>query len=85
MLKLKYATICCSLNNKALTVLKNNIIILSTHSHYMIDTETPERHWIVQKQKSETKISQITEEISITDDKVIAAAFGLNLFKEFLI
>ncbi|MGE0076347.1 MAG: AAA family ATPase [Bacteroidales bacterium] len=72
------------LRDEILKIGKNNIVILSTHSHYMIDTETPDRHWIVQKQKSETKITQITEEISITDDKVIAAAFGLNLFKELL-
>lgn len=72
------------LRDEILKIGKNNIVILSTHSHYMIDTETIERHWIVQKQKSETKITQITEEISITDDKVIAAAFGLNLFKELL-
>lgn len=72
------------LRDEILKIGKNNCVILSTHSHYMIDTETIERHWIVQKQKSETKITQITEEISITDDKVIAAAFGLNLFKELL-
>lgn len=72
------------LRDEILKIGKNNIVILSTHSHYMIDTETPERHWIVQKQKSETKITQITEAISVTDDKVIAAAFGLNLFKELL-
>ena len=62
---------------------KNNVIV-STHSHYMIDTNTPERHWIVQKEKSESNISQITHETNITDDNVIAAAFGLNLFKELL-
>ncbi|MBI2284638.1 MAG: AAA family ATPase [Bacteroidetes bacterium] len=72
------------LRDEILKIGKNNFVILSTHSHYMIDTETPDRHWIVQKQKSETKITQITEEVSITDDKVIAAAFGLNLFKELL-
>jgi predicted ATP-dependent endonuclease of OLD family len=72
------------LRDEILKIGKNNFVILSTHSHYLIDTETPERHWIVQKQKSETKITQITEDISISDDKVIAAAFGLNLFKELL-
>lgn len=72
------------LRDEILKIGKNNFIILSTHSHYMIDTETPERHWIVQKKKSETQITQITQEVSITDDKVISAAFGLNLFKELL-
>ena len=72
------------LRDEILKIAKNNIIILSTHSHYMVDTETPERHWIVQKEKSETKITQVSEDSSFTDDKVISTAFGLNLFKELL-
>lgn len=72
------------LRDEILKIGKNNIVIVSTHSHYMVDTETPERHWIVEKEKSETKISQISEGTSIADDKVISAAFGLNLFKELL-
>lgn len=72
------------LRDEILKIGKNNIVIVSTHSHYMIDTETIERHWIVEKEKSETKISQISEGTSIADDKVISTAFGLNLFKELL-
>ncbi|PKP19601.1 MAG: hypothetical protein CVU05_10960 [Bacteroidetes bacterium HGW-Bacteroidetes-21] len=72
------------LRDEILKIGKNNIVFLSTHSHYMIDIDTPERHWIVQKEKSETKITQVTNDLSLTDDKVIATAFGLNLFKELL-
>jgi len=72
------------LRDEILKIGKNNVVLLSTHSHYMIDIETPERHWIVQKEKSETKITQVTNDLSLTDDKVIATAFGLNLFKELL-
>jgi predicted ATP-dependent endonuclease of OLD family len=72
------------LRDEILNIGKNNNVIISTHSHYMIDTDVPERHWIVQKEKSETKITQISGDTSITDDKVISTAFGLNLFKELL-
>ena len=72
------------MRDEILKIGKNNHIIVSTHSNYMVDTAVPERHWIVQKDKSETKISQMNENINFTDDKVLATAFGLNLFKELL-
>ena len=72
------------LREEILKIGQNNSVFVSTHSHYMVDTNTPERHWIVQKEKSETKISQISHESNIAEDNVIAAAFGLNLFKELL-
>jgi len=50
----------------------------------MVDTNTPERHWVVQKKKSETEIFQINKDAPIEDDEVIASAFGLSLFKELL-
>jgi predicted ATP-dependent endonuclease of OLD family len=72
------------MRDEILKIGKNNSIIVSTHSHYMVDTETPERHWIVQKEKSETKLSQISKDAQIEDDSVLTSAFGLNLFKELL-
>lgn len=72
------------MRDEILKIGKNNNVFVSTHSHYMIDTETPERHWLVNKQKSETKISQISQDASIEDDAVLTSAFGLNLFKELL-
>ncbi|WP_298370936.1 AAA family ATPase [uncultured Lutibacter sp.] len=72
------------MRDEILKIGKNNNVLVSTHSHYMIDTETPERHWLVKKEKSETRISQISQDANIEDDTVLTSAFGLNLFKELL-
>lgn len=72
------------MREEILKIGKNNYVFVATHSQDMIDIETPERHWIVQKRKSETSLLQIDKNSSIEDDKVLASAFGLNLFKELL-
>jgi len=72
------------MRDEILRIGKNNNIIVATHSHYMVDTECPERHWIVTKNKSETNVSQISQDANIEDDSVLASAFGLSLFKELL-
>ena len=72
------------MRDEILKIGKNNNVIVATHSQYMVDVNTPERHWIVQKKKSQTTISQVDENTPIEDDKVLASAFGLNLFKELL-
>lgn len=72
------------MRNEILKIGKNNFVFVSTHSHYMIDNSCSERHWIVTKEKAETKINQISEATPIEDDNVLAAAFGLNVFRELL-
>lgn len=72
------------MRDEILKIGKNNNVIVSTHSQNMVDTTTPERHWVVQKQKAETSILQIDGNTPIEDDKVLASAFGINLFKELL-
>lgn len=72
------------MRDEILKIGKNNNVMVATHSQNMVDTTTPERHWVVQKQKAETSISQIDGNTPIEDDKVLASAFGINLFKELL-
>lgn len=72
------------MRNEILRIGQTNQVFISTHSHYMIDTSCPERHWIVKKEKSQTSIIHIDENTPLEDDSVISAAFGLNLFKELL-
>lgn len=72
------------MRSEILKIGQKNQVFISTHSHYMVDTTCPERHWIVKKEKSQTSITPIDENTPIEDDTVISAAFGLNLFKELL-
>lgn len=72
------------MRDEILRIGKLNHVFVSTHSHYMVDTNCDERHWIVKKEKAETTIHQIGEGVTIEDDDVLVSAFGLNLFKELL-
>jgi len=72
------------MRDEILKIGENNHVFVATHSNYMVDTNVRERHWIVTKEKAETKISQMNEDYNFTDDKVLSAAFGLNIFKELL-
>jgi len=72
------------MRDEILKIGKNNHVFVATHSNYMIDTNVRERHWIVTKEKSETKITQMNEDYNFTDDKVLSTAFGLSIFKELL-
>ncbi|RYJ41743.1 AAA family ATPase [Flavobacterium beibuense] len=71
------------LRDEILKIGKNNHVIVATHSHYLIDTNTPERHFIVEKNKK-TTIKQLTNSTNFSDDEVISKAFGLNIFKELI-
>ena len=72
------------LRDELLKIGKNNNLIISTHSSFLVDTNVPERHWIVTKKKSETEINAITGETPLSDENVLKAAFGLSIFKEIL-
>ncbi|KAB2917762.1 MAG: AAA family ATPase [Bacteroidetes bacterium] len=72
------------MRDEILKIGKNNHVIVATHSHYMIDTLTPERHFIVSKEKMQTKIEQVDKNISTLEDQVLVKAFGINVFKELL-
>lgn len=72
------------MRDEILKIGENNHIFVATHSNYMVDTNVRERHWIVTKEKAETKITQMNEDYNFADDKVLSAAFGLNIFKELL-
>jgi predicted ATP-dependent endonuclease of OLD family len=71
------------MRDELLKIGKNNYVFVATHSHYMIDTETAERHIIVEKDKV-TKIHPLTNDSDLTSDEVLSKAFGISLMKELL-
>lgn len=72
------------MRDELLKIAKNNLVIISTHSQFMIDTENPSRQFIVTKEKGESIIKQVDENTNFKEDSVLKSAFGLNLFKELL-
>ncbi len=72
------------MRDELLKIAKNNYVLISTHSQFMIDTNNPERQFIVTKNKGETKIEQVDENTNFKEDSVLKNAFGLNLYKELL-
>lgn len=72
------------MRDELLKIAKNNFVLISTHSQFMIDTKNAERQFIVTKNKGETKIVQVDENTNFKEDSVLKNAFGLNLFKELL-
>ncbi len=71
------------MRDELLKIGKNNYVFVATHSHYLIDTKTKERHWIVEKNKK-TIINQLNETANFNDDEVISKAFGFDLMKELI-
>jgi len=72
------------MRDEILKIGKTNTVFVATHSNYLVDTNVRERHWIVTKEKAETKIMQMNEDYNFADDNVLSVAFGLNIFKELL-
>jgi len=73
-----------SMRDELLKLGENNQVIVATHSNYMIDTEHPERHLLLKKEKGETLITQLDKNSDFYDDEVLYPAFGLNVFNELL-
>lgn len=72
------------MRDELLKIAKNNIVFISSHSQFMIDTDNPNRHFIVNKIKGETKIKQVDNNTNFKEDSVLQNAFGLNLYKELI-
>jgi AAA15 family ATPase/GTPase len=58
---------------------QNNLILVSSHSIFMIDKEIIDRHLIVEKKNEITELKRVTSS-NITDEEVIFKALGYSLF-----
>jgi hypothetical protein len=68
------------LRDELIEISKTNHVIYSTHSIFMIDRESVDRHIIVTKKNEKTVIS-IANESNIVDEEVIYNAMGYSLFE----
>jgi predicted ATP-dependent endonuclease of OLD family len=71
------------MRKELLKIGKKNQMLISTHSNFMIDTTTMERHWIVEKNENSI-ITQIDDFKSLHDEEVVSRAFGIEIMKELV-
>ncbi len=64
---------------------KHNYLFISTHSNFMLDKNTRERHYLLTKNKlGLTEAHHITSNEDINDDEILQSAFGINVITDFL-
>lgn len=68
------------LRDELLNISKNNVILASSHSIYMVDKKKLERHYTVIKDNSKTVIEQVNPESPIQDE-VIYNSLGTSIFE----
>lgn len=61
-------------------IANNNIVLVSTHSIFMIDKEIIDRHLIVEKNREITEIKRV-DVSNINDEEVVYKALGYSLFE----
>lgn len=75
-----HPTGCRYLMEQLIKIAKNNYVVYSTHSIFMIDRENIERHYIVKKDKAITTIEEADEE-KYRDEEVLYNALGSSAFE----
>ena len=75
-----HPTGCRYLMKQFIKIAKNNYVIYSTHSIFMIDRENIKRHYIVKKDKEITTIEEADEE-KYQDEEVLYNALGSSAFE----
>ena len=64
---------------------KHNYLFISTHSNFMLDKNTRERHYLLTKNKvGLTEAHHIKSNEDINDDEILQSAFGINVITDFL-
>lgn len=72
------------MRDELLKIGKNNLVVVSTHSHFMVDTSTMERHLIVRKNDNCSVLEQLDGTTSLYDEEVVSKAFGIQIMKELI-
>lgn len=63
---------------------KTNYVFLATHSNFMIDRKTKERHFLLTKEQGITHAKQISSDDDMCDDEILQSAFGIDAIRDFL-
>jgi hypothetical protein len=68
------------LRDELLQISKNNHVVVATHSIFMIDKDTIERHMIVKKEKEVTSVTPVSDS-NVKDEEVLYQALGYSIFE----
>lgn len=68
------------LREEIFKISKNNYIVYSTHSIFMIDKNNISRHLIVEKKNEKTTLTQV-DDSNLIDEEVIFNALGFSIFE----
>jgi AAA15 family ATPase/GTPase len=70
--------------NELLEIDKENYVFIATHSNFMIDNKSEERHYVVTKNKGITGVKQVSLGGSLNDDEILQSAFGINVIRDYV-
>jgi len=68
------------LRDELLNISKNNIVLLSSHSLFMVDKKNLGRHYTVRKEKNQTEIEQVNPNNPFKEE-VIYEALGTSIYE----
>jgi len=68
------------LRDELIRIARNNFVVFSTHSPFMIDKELLGRHLIVEKKAEVTTVREV-DESNVVDEEVIYNAIGYSIFE----
>lgn len=76
-----YPTSARFLRDELLNIAENSIVIYSTHSPFMIDTQDIERHIVIEKENDISVIKKFEEKSPYAEDELIRRAIGTHIFE----
>ena len=68
------------LRNELLNISKNNIVLIASHSIYMVDKERLDRHYTVSKEEGYTSIQQV-DPTNPLQEEVVYEALGTSIYE----
>ncbi len=76
-----YPTSARYLMNELLKISEKSLLIYSTHSQYMIDSNCIDRHLVVEKTDDVTDVLMPTEKSPYANDELLRRAIGVSIFE----
>lgn len=76
-----YPTSAIYLRDELLKIAEKSTVLYSTHSQYMIDSKTIDRHLVVIKENDITRLEKPSEKSQYSNDELLKNAIGTSIFE----